>query len=213
MIDFWFTTGSTYTYLTVMRLPEIEKACGVRFNWRPFSRQRAANVEGAPFVEGSSKAAYMWHDIERRAVKYGISVRVPAPYPSIDTKLRDCVALLGMREGWGQSFVRASYTRWLQQGEARDGIVDIATSLIKIGQGPERIVRKAGSPEILGLYDSESSQARELGIFGSPKFVVDHEIFWGDDHLEDAVSWHQTGRLAANAVHGMPAALQSPGSL
>jgi 2-hydroxychromene-2-carboxylate isomerase len=36
-IDFWFSIGSTYTYLTVMRLPEVERASGVRFRWRPFS--------------------------------------------------------------------------------------------------------------------------------------------------------------------------------
>jgi 2-hydroxychromene-2-carboxylate isomerase len=36
-IDFWFTTGSTYTYLTVSRLPEIAKSSGVSFNWRPFA--------------------------------------------------------------------------------------------------------------------------------------------------------------------------------
>jgi 2-hydroxychromene-2-carboxylate isomerase len=30
-IDFWFTVGSTYTYLTVSRLNEIETASGIRF--------------------------------------------------------------------------------------------------------------------------------------------------------------------------------------
>ena len=116
MIDFWFTSGSTYTYLTVMRLPEIEKAHSIRFNWRPFARGRAANVEGAPFVESSPKMEYMWHDIKRRSVKYGIPVRVPAPYPSRDTALRDCVALLDIMEGWGEAFLRANYIRWLPHG-------------------------------------------------------------------------------------------------
>ena len=36
-IDFWFSTGSTYTYLTVSRLQKVEAQTGVRFNWRPFS--------------------------------------------------------------------------------------------------------------------------------------------------------------------------------
>jgi 2-hydroxychromene-2-carboxylate isomerase len=35
-IDFWFTMGSTYSYLSVMRLGEVERASSVRFNWRPF---------------------------------------------------------------------------------------------------------------------------------------------------------------------------------
>ena len=37
MIDFWFSTGSTYTYLAVSRLEKVAAAEGVRFNWRPFS--------------------------------------------------------------------------------------------------------------------------------------------------------------------------------
>src|SRR4051794_21588185 len=36
-IDFWFTVGSTYTYLTVSRLHNLEAAAGVRFQWRPFN--------------------------------------------------------------------------------------------------------------------------------------------------------------------------------
>ena len=35
-VDFWFTMGSTYTYLAVMRLPAVEKASGIQFRWRPF---------------------------------------------------------------------------------------------------------------------------------------------------------------------------------
>ncbi|WP_369596651.1 hypothetical protein [Maritimibacter sp. HL-12] len=36
-IDFWFSIGSTYTYLTVMRLDSVAEATGARFNWRPFN--------------------------------------------------------------------------------------------------------------------------------------------------------------------------------
>ena len=35
-IDFWFTMGSTYSYLSVMRLKEVEKSTGLSFRWRPF---------------------------------------------------------------------------------------------------------------------------------------------------------------------------------
>lgn len=28
-----------------------------------------------------------------------------------------------------------------------------------------------------------------FGIFGSPSFVVDGEMFWGDDRLEEAMAW------------------------
>ena len=32
-VDFWFSIGSTYTYLSVMRLEAVEKASGVTFRF------------------------------------------------------------------------------------------------------------------------------------------------------------------------------------
>jgi 2-hydroxychromene-2-carboxylate isomerase len=64
-IDFWFSTGSTYTYLTVSRLPKIAAAAeGVRFNWRPFSvRAIMREQNNIPFAGKPVKSAYMWRDI------------------------------------------------------------------------------------------------------------------------------------------------------
>ena len=43
--------------------------------------------------------------------------------------------------------------------------------------------------------EAATDEARRLGIFGSPTFVVDGELFWGDDRLEDAIVWRARGRL------------------
>ncbi len=40
---------------------------------------------------------------------------------------------------------------------------------------------------------AETDIARDLGIFGSPTFAIDRELFWGDDRLEDAISWYKHG--------------------
>jgi 2-hydroxychromene-2-carboxylate isomerase len=42
---------------------------------------------------------------------------------------------------------------------------------------------------------AETDAARELGVFGSPTFAVDRELFWGDDRLEDAISWRRSDRV------------------
>ena len=33
-------------------------------------------------------------------------------------------------------------------------------------------------------------------MFGSPSFVVNREVFWGDDRLEDALTWASKGSLS-----------------
>jgi hypothetical protein len=34
-----------------------------------------------------------------------------------------------------------------------------------------------------------ANAARQLGIFGSPTFAIGAELFWGDDRLEDALTY------------------------
>src|SRR4029450_13108723 len=117
-IDFWFSTGSTYTYLTVSRLEKVEAATGMRFNWRPFSvRAIMREQNNSPFANKPVKMGYMWRDIERRAGLYGLPAKVPAPYPLQEFDLANRVALLGLEEGWGKPYIVASYRRRFRDGQ------------------------------------------------------------------------------------------------
>lgn len=195
-IDFWFTMGSTHSFLSVMRLAELERSSGVAFRWRPFHLLVILQeMKHVPFADKPSKLAYMWRDIERRAAMYGIAVALPAPYPARHSVTANLVATIGMREGWGADFVRAAYRRWFQLGQETGDEPNVSESLRDIGQDPARVLALANSDDARMALAAETDAARELGIFGSPTFAVDRELFWGDDRLEDAVSWRRSGRL------------------
>ena len=79
-LDFWFSIGSTYTYLTVKRLPQMAAEAGVTVNWRPFSvRVLMVEQKDIPFRDKPAKAAYMWRDIERRAAVRGLKPVMKPP--------------------------------------------------------------------------------------------------------------------------------------
>ena len=196
-IDFWFSTGSTYTYLAVSRLPAVAAAHGVRFNWRPFNvRAIMREQQNPPFVGKPIKTAYMWRDIERRARMYGLPAKVPVPYPLQEFDLSHKVAILGLAEGWGISYLQASYRRWFADGEAPGTEPNLSASLAEVGQDAARCVERAGGDEVAEAYDAATDDARKLGIFGSPTFAVRGELFWGDDRLADALKWFRHGSLA-----------------
>ncbi|MBI2735643.1 MAG: 2-hydroxychromene-2-carboxylate isomerase [Rhodospirillales bacterium] len=197
-IDFWFSTGSTYAYLTVSRLQKVEATTGVAFNWRPFSvRTIMREQNNTPFATKPIKMGYMWRDIERRAAMYGLEAKVPAPYPLQQFDLANRLALLGLEEGWGKSYVVASYRRWFVDGQEPGLEPNLSASLGEVGQDPVRVVGQAQSDRIGGVYVAATDEARRLGIFGSPTFVVRGELFWGDDRLDDAICWLKHGRLVA----------------
>ena len=195
-IDFWFTMGSTYSYLSVSRLADVERSTGMTFRWRPFHLLIILQeMKHIPFADKPAKSAYMWRDIERRAAMYGIPVKLPVPYPAKQSVVANLVATVGMRENWGADFVRAAYRRWFQRCEETGSEPNVSESLRDIGQDPERVLVLANSEETKAALTAETDAARELGIFGSPTFTVGRELFWGDDRLADAISWRQFGRV------------------
>lgn len=194
-IDFWFTMGSTYSFLSVMRLADIERSSDVSFRWRPFHLLVILQeMNHVPFADKPAKSAYMWRDIERRAAMYGIEARLPAPYPAKQSIVANLVATVGMNEGWGSDFVRAAYRRWMVQGQETGSEPNLSESLRDIGQDPDRVLKLAANDETKAMLSAETDAARALGIFGSPTFSVDREIFWGDDRLEDAIRWSKARR-------------------
>jgi 2-hydroxychromene-2-carboxylate isomerase len=85
-IDFWYSIGSTYSYLTIVRLDDVAKREGLSFRWRPFfvrpiksdeisgalasatDQARQQNVFGVPtFV---TRGEMFWGDDRRRAILF-----------------------------------------------------------------------------------------------------------------------------------------------
>ena len=195
-IDFWFTMGSTYSYLSVMRLADVERTTGIKFQWRPFHLLIILQeMKHVPFADKPAKCRYMWRDIERRAALHGLPGKLPAPYPAKQSVVANLVAIVGMREGWGADFVRAAYRHWFQQGEETGSEPNLSASLRDIGQDPVRVLALASAAEANHRLLAETDAARRLGIFGSPTFAIGEELFWGDDRVDDAISWYRHGAL------------------
>ncbi len=195
-IDFWFSIGSTYTYLTVMRLDDVARREGIAFRWRPFDvRAVMVAMDNIPFSKKPIKAQYMWRDVERRATMYGIAWSGIPHYPLQHLPFANRIALIGMREGWGTDYVRAAYRRWFGSGEDISIEPSLSENLREIGQDPQRVLALAASGESKSDLQAETDEAAALGVFGSPTFAVGKELFWGDDRLDDAIAWHREGRL------------------
>jgi len=169
----------------------------MQFVLRPFSvRAIMREMDNIPFANKPVKAAYMWRDIERRAARYGLRPVLPAPYPLREFDRANRVAIVAGHEGWCETYVRSTYRRWFEQGEEAGLEPNLSASIDEAGHDPSRVLALADREETTAAYLAATDEARRLSIFGSPTFVVDGELFWGDDRLEDAVAWRKEGRLS-----------------
>src|SRR4051812_4312779 len=195
-IEFWFSIASTYTYLSVSRMADVVGRTGVEIRYNPFNvRTIMIEQNNIPFRTKPVKLAYMWRDIERRAALYGLPFAGPAPYPLKDVSLADAVAFLGAREGWCLEYTAAVYRRWFLGHQDMSNDEQIGAALKEAGQSPDRIIALARGEALQRELVSATERAKGLGVFGSPTFVVGEEVFWGDDRLDDAITWSQHGAL------------------
>jgi 2-hydroxychromene-2-carboxylate isomerase len=191
-IDFYFSIGSTYTYLTVTRILDVENKHQVKFNWKPFSvRAIMKEMNNIPFPkEKMNKVNYMWRDIERRAEGYGFFAKTPVPYPLSEFDLANQIAILGLEKDWGIDYIRLTYKKWFQEGKEPAIEPSISEVCNELKLNKDEISSEALKKEIQDKYEANTNSARENKIFGSPSFVVKNEVFWGDDRMEDAIKWN-----------------------
>ena len=192
MLEFWFDFASTYSYVAAMR---IEKECaqaGVDLDYRPFLLgpifQELLGLKDSPFNAQPVRGRYMWRDLERLCARYALPWRKPTVFP------RNSVLAARVALAAGDS--AGAVTRALFHAnfaEDKD-IADAETARAVLGADRAALVDRAQSPEIKARLREATAQARKLGIFGAPDFVVGGELFFGQDRLEEAIAWAKRAR-------------------
>jgi len=189
-LEFYFFIGSTYSYLSIMRAEAAAARAGIRLVWRPFSvRTLMREQNNIPFAGKPVKMKYMWRDVERRAARFGVPFTGIPPYPIDASESANHVATLAASEGWCKEFTQAAYRKWFLEKSDPGDSEALRQILEALGRGGENCIERAASAVVKQQYASATEKARQLGIFGSPTFVADTEIFWGDDRLDDALDW------------------------
>ncbi|WP_244303523.1 2-hydroxychromene-2-carboxylate isomerase [Roseibium sediminis] len=193
-LTFWFEFGSTYSYLSAMRIEELCRVAGLEVSWRPFLLGpifRAQGWETSPFNIYEAKGRNMWRDTDRRARELGLPpVLKPDPFPQ-HSLLASRLALIGLEAGWGQDFVRQTYLRQFADGNSIAAPSDLQPVLEGLGVEASACLEAARTDiRIKDLLRKNTEQALEQGLYGAPSFTTsDGELFWGDDRLEKAIAW------------------------
>jgi 2-hydroxychromene-2-carboxylate isomerase len=191
-IEFWFEFGSTYSYPAALRIERVVRDAGLEIIWRPFLLGPIFKEQGwndSPFNLYLAKGRYMWRDLERICADLEIPLRRPLTFPR-NSLLAARLTCWFQTESWTPEFIRQVYLA----NFGRDRDISDAKEILSILEGlnqPPDILSVAESSEAKTKLRTQTEQAQALGIFGAPSFVIEQELFWGNDRLEAAVAWAQ----------------------
>ena len=198
-LDFWFEFASTYSYPAAERVAGAAAAAGVGVRWRPFLLGPIFAAQGwndSPFNIYPAKGAYMWRDMERLCAEQGLPLRRPTRFPR-NGLLAARVALAAAAEAWQPDFVRAVYRANFAEDRDISEPAVVGSLLEQLGQPPRAWLDRAGAQENKTALRQQTDEAQRLGLFGAPSFVVDGELFWGGDRLEQALARARGAALGA----------------
>lgn len=194
-IDFYFDPISPYSWLAWTQLPELTERTGARVRFIPVLFAGLLNAHGTKGpAETPAKRAYTMKDAMRWAMKYGKPFEGPPAHPFNPLKaLRMCVAIEDDhdRELFAGNVLDAVWARGLDV--TKDSILgDLAR---RAGLDGERILARASTPEVKERLRRHTDEAIARGVFGVPTFIVDGELFWGNDRVPLVIDYLE-GRLS-----------------
>ena len=194
-LDFWYDYGSTYSYPAVMRIEDEARARGVEVAWKslllgPIFAKHGLNT--SPYAANPVKGAYMWRDLERIALTYGLPFKQPPEFPQNGLLAARIALVLDAKRV--PEFSRAVFAHEFGEGGVISHEDAIRAVLERLGHNADDVIARAQAPDNKLALRHQTEHAASLGIFGAPSFVTDDgELFWGHDRLEQALDWAVRG--------------------
>lgn len=186
-VEFFYGIGSRYSYLASSQMERLERDTGAAVRWRPLysgllmERRGMDPFKGAP-ASGQYEAAYRTLDVARWASYYGLPFHDP-DWDALDWERLALAAVAADRLGGVVPFTKNLYDAVFGAGVAPK--TDARLARIADGSGLEgrEFLRLLDDAETRKHHDRTIDDVLAAGVFGVPSFVVDGELFWGNDRL------------------------------
>lgn len=187
VIDYYFWVLSDWAYFGGSRLRSLADRHGVTINYMPVKLPYVYARTGGILLPQRSKQRqdYRLAELERWQRRLGMPINVaPRYFPT--------------NEDPASYFIIAAKRKGLSVGELSDALLkavwvdelDIASrdTLLSIGRrffsNAGELLDAAEDSSIKAEYDRYTEEAIERGVFGSPFYLFENKIFWGQDRLD-----------------------------
>ena len=196
-IDYFFTLISPYAYLGHRAFLDLAAAYGATVRYRPVMLAKVFENSGAFPLAQRPKARqdYRFLELQRWRAKRGIAVNLKPKHFPTNPALADKTVIAMVESGadpggYAESVFRAC---WAEDRDIADPGV-LAEKLAAAGADAENILAVAQSETVERIYRENTESAVRINVIGSPTYVLDGEIFWGQDRLDLLADALESGR-------------------
>ena len=184
---YYFTLTSPWAYFGHQILVDMAKRHGVKIDYRPVSLGQIFPATGGLPVSKRAPArqAYRLVELQRWRVRRGIHVNLQAKFFPFDVSLADRALIAVLEAGVpADDFILRSFAAVFAQDRNMADRAELGRVLTEAGLEAEKLLARAESDEIGEKYQENIRLALAENVFGSPAYVLNGEVFWGQDRLD-----------------------------
>ncbi|MGI6850894.1 2-hydroxychromene-2-carboxylate isomerase [Mesorhizobium sp. 1B3] len=196
-IDYYFTSTSPWTYLGHEAVGEVARKHGVRLDIRPVDLSGVWAVSGGvPLAKRSpTRQRYRLIELQRYSELRGIPMNLKPKYAPADASLADLATIAILLErgdpfGFLRRVMRAY---WAEEQNISDRTV-IARLLGAEGFDQAAILDATDSEAAFDMRQRNTEAAITADAIGVPAYVLNGEVFWGQDRIDLLDRALSTGR-------------------
>lgn len=187
-VDYYFAPQSPWTYLGHARLKEMVEKSGATVRVLPVDLGRVFPVSGGlPLPKRApQRQAYRLLELKRFSEHLKIPMNIqPKYFPVGGDDAAKLIIAVDLQDGAAQAMRVAGAifaACWAQERNIASEAT-FTEILNELGLSLDRI-EQAHSQAVQERYDADTQRAIDIGVFGAPSYVVDGEMFWGQDRLD-----------------------------
>lgn len=187
-VDYYFATMSPWAYLGHERFVQIARRCNADVRVRPMDLGQVFPVSGGlPLGKRApQRQAYRLAELRRFSEWLGRPLNLhPAFFPVAGDPSARLIAVVAEHDGPDAALrltgavLTAVWARDLDIADA----ATLGTLLAECGLDPGRLAQSQ-TDAAKAVADAHTQAAIDAGVFGAPSYVIDGEIFWGQDRLD-----------------------------
>jgi 2-hydroxychromene-2-carboxylate isomerase len=186
-IDYYFSLASPWAYIGHGPFMEIARRHGLTVNHKPIFLGRVfAETGGQPLPQRHpARQRYRMVELQRWREKRGLSFNLKPKFWPFDVTLADrfVIAVTAARKDPDPFLRRAFAGIWEEERNLADPLV-VAELAEATGLDSTSLIEAARGDMTEAVYGLNLENAVAHDVFGSPAYVLDGEVFWGQDRLD-----------------------------
>ena len=187
-IEYYYAIMSGFAYLGEPELRRIASRAGATISYKPIDIVAvfAASEIVPPAKQSPTRRAYRDAELKRWSETRGLPINTAPKHWPVAPKDASCAVLAARDLGLDPGDLSTAFLRgvWAEDKNIADKetIVSIVTDVFP--SKATEILDRAFTSETGAEFERTSKEAIAAGVFGSPTFIVDGEMFFGQDRLD-----------------------------